>query len=437
MILEITCTGPVYRFLFNLADQHFKSVSACDRGDENKVNSGSRPAESQGKRDSAACWTQLITNDIARITDPSFLFPAGPPPLSRPYAFLIALQRQRERVSGDDDGTHSPRVTTDFLDIDAQSQRSDSASESSSMRDSIEVASRDLALQALLKASGTDHKPPRWWELGRNWRRERADDKKSSEHASTQLGINEQPDSAPVDQDDRMIKQQSSYLDFQGIKALDGSMIWRPDQGWTNRHQRAVSARIASHGTVLPPKITIRGHEALTLLLNSILLARKAVQPTMIATLIHLAASGLAARRALYHAGGLRLFLELSQHPRFAESEQAQRLVHVMVAVIGRYTISAAEVRRLFVMAYTVRSPHKQHQLLQGVFTLEFVLIFVLKFSTACCCSHCSDRTEMGTNCDDTVQRPSSWLAVATAGQISQTSHWLHAMCMDKAPNFA
>lgn len=367
MLLEICCTGPVYQFLANLADTRGMSRSDSRDVPEQDANAGGdEPRPARARAPAAPCWTGMISHHIKRITGPPFLFPAGPPFLSRPYAFLIALQRQRENDAADDhDGPHSPRINADYHDVDGQSHMSDSASESSSMRDSIEVASRDLALQALLKAGRAEHRPPRWWELGR--RRERTDASKAADFEP--MGITEADEADQNDQDDMMMDHASSFLDFQGIKALDGSVVWRPGAGgWATRYQSAhLAGNGGNAGVKLPPKVTVRGHGALSLLLDSILLADKAMQPAMIASLLHLAASGLAARRALYSAGGLQLFLELSMHVRFSESEKAQRLAHVMVAVIGRYSISASEVSQLFSMAYTVRSLQKQLRLLQVI----------------------------------------------------------------------
>ena len=126
----------------------------------------------------APTWYCAIRDHVKCIQDPQFLFLQGPPSLSRHYAFLIALQKRREQMSEDDDtGSLSPRsqMTSELRESDVLSQFSDSASESSSIRDSVDLEARELALQALLnEQAGANRsqkidrgRPSRWWELGR------------------------------------------------------------------------------------------------------------------------------------------------------------------------------------------------------------------------------------------------------------------------------
>ena len=327
-------------------------------------------------------WRNAIRGHIQRIQDPHFLFPHGPPSLSRHYAFLIALQTQREQTSDDDDnGSLSPRsqMTSELRDTDVLSQMSDSASESSSIRDSIDLAARDLALQALLneQAAGAkgkvDGRQPRWWELGR--RRERVDEVEPEPEpepdSAVPKGVKVQVDRFA---DDVTPAQAGGKLGRQIITSMlkfdphvtdpAGVPFWRPGSGWA---VSSAKPSLMHGGTKLTPKAMIRGSTALSLLLEIILLADEQTQGAMLASVLRVAASGLAARRSLCHAGGLQRCLRLSLDPRLSNSESVQRLVHVLASAVGRYDVSLPEVRELFLMAYSVQSSRQQIRLLQVI----------------------------------------------------------------------
>ena len=334
--------------------------------------------------ESGGPWENAIREHVQRFRDPQILFLQGPPSLSRHYAFLIALQKRREQTSDDDDtGSLSPRsqMTSELRESDVLSQLSDSASESSSIRDSVDLATRDLALQALLneqavaKQKEDGSRPSRWWELGR--RKDRVEgDEPEPEPESVPRGVKVRVDSQtdglyPDQVAGRRLGRQiiTSLLkfDLQDTGAGTGGVpFWRPGSGWAVNSTKPASSLVDS-GTRLTPKVMVRGPTALSLLLEVVLLGDEAVQGAMIASLLRIAASGLAARRSMCHAGGLQRCLSLSLDPRLSQSESVQRLVHVLASALGRYDLSLVELRELFLMAYGAQSARQQVRLLQVI----------------------------------------------------------------------
>jgi hypothetical protein len=335
-------------------------------------------------------WCSAIREHVQRIQDPQFLFLQGPPSLSRHYAFLIALQKRREQTSDDDDtGSLSPRsqMTSELRESDVLSQFSDSASESSSIRDSVDLAARDLALQALLneqagtKARGKvdGSRQSRWWELGRRKDRPEGDEpepepepEESAVPKGVKVRVDSQTDGVHPDQVaggrlGRQIITSMLKFDPQMTAGTAGIPFWRPGSGWAVNTTSKPASTLVDRGTRLTPKVMIRGSTALSWLLELVLLGDDDVQGGMIASLLRIAASGLAARRSICHAGGLQRCLQLSLDPRLSSSESAQRLVHVLASAVGRYDISLVELRELFLMTYGARSSRQQVRLLQVI----------------------------------------------------------------------
>jgi hypothetical protein len=326
-------------------------------------------------------WHNAIARHVQLIECPQFRFLHGPPALSRNYAFLMALQKRRELSSDDDDHSQSPRSQSEHREPDGQSQMSDSASETSSLRDSVDLAARDLALQTLLhesraasakvKAERDDARQPKWWDLVR--RRDRADDAEL-DAAAVPMGVKvsvdrHEGDVIATQLAGGQLGQQiiTNMLRFDtGRSNSQGVPFWRPGSGWAINDVRPTPA-IHSGGKKLIPKVVVRGSKALSLLLDFVLLGDAQSQGVMIAVLLRLAASGLATRRSLCHAGGLQRFLELSLHTRFSKSVSVQRLVHVLAAAVGRYDVTMPEARELFLMTYAARCPQQQIRLLQVI----------------------------------------------------------------------
>ena len=333
-------------------------------------------------------WYCAIRDHVQRIQNPQFLFLQGPPSLSRHYAFLIALQKRREQTSDDDTGSLSPRsqMTSELRESDMLSQFSDSASESSSIRDSVDLAARDLALQALLseQAGNKDRRkvdgsrPSRWWELGRRKAAEPEPEPEPDPEESVavpkgvKVRADSQTDGVHPDQVaggrlGRQIITSMLKFDPHVTAGTEGVPFWRPGSGWAVNSTRPTTA-LDDRGTRLTPKVMIRGSTALNWLLELVLLSDDAVrQGGMVASLLRIAASGLAARRSICHAGGLQRCLQLCLDPRLSNSESVQRLVHVLASAIGRYDISLIELRELFLMTYGAQSSRQQVQLLQVI----------------------------------------------------------------------
>ena len=317
-------------------------------------------------------WRIAIGKHLQRIEAPQLLFLHGPPALTRNYAFLIELQRRREwRSYNDNYGSLSPRGKSEYL---KDGDGSDSASETSSIRESVDLVARDLALQALLHESRTtnakvaadqdDARQPKWWELVRRRHRASASAALTIGHKDADRGT---PDLAPLTMSGPIGQQIVTSMLKLELGNAYGMPCWRPGSGWAMNSMES-GPGIYRHARKVTPKVVIRGPKALNLLLSCVLFAvDEQAQGKMVNCLLRFAASSLAARRSLCHAGGLHRFLELSLDSKIASSPLVQRLIHVLATVVGRYDITLPEVKDLFLMAYATRSAKQKSRLLQVI----------------------------------------------------------------------
>ena len=140
-----------------------------------------------------------------------------------------------------------------------------------------------------------------------------------------------------------------------GADVEDGAepvAFWRPG-AWSTESGSGVGAgppkaapsarkQAQARCAALPPKVLVRGAAALQALLEVVLLSPPKLHATLLADLLLLAGTGVAAVRALSESGALERALELSQHQRFSQGREAQLVVHILMAVAARYAITTA-----------------------------------------------------------------------------------------------